>query len=75
MQAKNVISFEFKKEDRVYGFIIPSGAPLPEAYEAASSFLEEMVKLVKEHNEKVKKPEDEVKDELAEEKEKSQEEA
>ena len=75
MQAKNIISFDFEKEDRTYRFLMPSGAPLGEAYEAARNFLGEMVNLVNEHNEKVKSDESEDKNEAAEEQEESQEEA
>lgn len=60
MQAKKVIAFEYKKEDRLYSLIMPDGAPLGEAYEAAASFLGEMVRLINEHKEKQQpQPEDE----------------
>ncbi len=49
MQAKNIICFEFEKEERVYRLQMPMGAPLGEAYEAASSFKDEMVRLINEH--------------------------
>jgi len=51
MEAKNVIAFEYKKEDRVYCLTLPHGAPLGEAYEAVSSFLAEMVRMINEHAE------------------------
>ena len=49
MEAKNVIAFEFEKEDRVYRLQMPSGAPLGEAYEASAEFLAEIVRLINEH--------------------------
>ena len=52
MEAKNVIAFEYIKEDRVYRLDMPAGAPLGEAYEAAANFLAEMVRLINEHAEK-----------------------
>lgn len=60
MEAKNIIAFDFEKEDRCYRLSMPSGAPLGEAYEAASCFLAEMVKLINDHAEsaKPKEPED-----------------
>jgi len=65
MEAKNVIAFEFEKEGRTYRFELPGGAPLGEAYEAASSFLEKMVELINEHAKKSapKEPEGEEKPE------------
>ena len=52
MEAKSVISFEYKKEDRIYTLQMPAGAPLGEAYEAAASFLAEMVRMINDHAEK-----------------------
>jgi len=54
MEAKNVISYEFEKEDRVYRLMIPHGAPIGEAYEAAASFLDEMVRMINEHADQVR---------------------
>jgi hypothetical protein len=53
MEAKNVIAFEFKKEDRAYTFAIPNQAPLGEAYEAAATFLQHTVKLINDHAQKM----------------------
>ena len=49
MDAKNIIAFDFEKEDRIYRLQMPAGAPLGEAYEAAASFLAEMVRMINEH--------------------------
>ncbi len=49
MEAKNIIAFEYIKEDRVYRLEMSHGAPLGEAYEAAAAFLEEMVRMINEH--------------------------
>ncbi len=51
MEAKHVICFEFEKEDRMYRLEMPNAAPLGEAYEAASTFLAEVVRLINEHAE------------------------
>lgn len=61
MEAKNVIAFEYEKEDRVYRLEMPHGAPLGEAYEATSNFLAEMVRMINEHaqNSMPKESEDE----------------
>jgi len=60
MEAKNVIAFEYIKEDRLYRLEMPHGAPLGEAYEASAEFLAEMVRMINEHaeNAKPKEPED-----------------
>jgi len=57
METKNIISFEFEKEDRLYRLEMPHGAPLGEAYEAAGAFYSKMVELINEHAEK-NKPQD-----------------
>ena len=49
MEAKNLLVFEFKKEDRIYSLQMPAGAPLGEAYEASASFLAEMIRMINEH--------------------------
>ena len=59
METKNVICFEFEKEDRVYRLQMPLGAPLGEAYEAVSSFQMELVRLINEHAERSKPKEPE----------------
>lgn len=53
MEAKNVIAFEYKKEDRIYRLEMPHEAPLGEAYEASANFLQEIVKLINEHSQKM----------------------
>ena len=56
MDVLNEIVFEVvKEEDRKYRFTIPVDAPLGEAYEVAGGFMNEIVRLIKEHNEKVQK--------------------
>ena len=52
METKNIIALEVEKEDRVYRFQIPANAPLAEAYDAATQFLTEMVRMINEHAEK-----------------------
>lgn len=52
MEAKNIISFQYEKEDRIYSLQMPGGAPLGEAYEASANFLSEIVRLINEHTEK-----------------------
>ena len=59
MKAKNEISFEYIKEETIYRFTMPHGSPLGEAYEAAASFLEEMVRLINEHAAKMKEKDEE----------------
>lgn len=54
MKAQNLVAFEFEKEDRMYRLEMPNNAPLGEAYEAAASFLGEIVRLINEHSDKVK---------------------
>ena len=67
MEAKNLIAFEFEKEDRVYRLQMPAGAPLGEAYEASASFLAEMVRMINEHAAKaMPKESEEVEAELVE---------
>ena len=55
MDAMNEIVYEFVKEDRKYRFTIPVSAPLGEAHEASSAFMDVIVKLIIDHNTKVKK--------------------
>lgn len=62
MEAKNIISFEFKKEDRIYRFELPYGAPLGEAYEVCSLVLDEIVRQIKEHAEK-RRPQEPIEEE------------
>jgi len=59
MEAKQIISFEYEKEDRLYSLQMPSGAPLGEAYEAVASFLAEMVRMINEHAESAMPKEEE----------------
>lgn len=54
MEPKQIVHFDFEKEDRIYRFQMPAGAPLGEAYEASACFLAEMVRLINEHAEKMK---------------------
>ena len=63
MEAKNVIAFEYVKEDRIYRLQMPHGAPLGEAYEATGSFLAEMVRMINAHSESLKSKESEKEDE------------
>lgn len=58
MKARNIICFEFKKEERIYRLEMPHGAPLGEAYEVAFSFLKEMVQLINEQAEAAKPKEE-----------------
>jgi len=66
MKAKHEIVLEKKMEERVYRMSMEAGAPLGEAYESAAAFLDEIVRLIKEHAEKREKVE--VVDEKPEEK-------
>lgn len=59
MEAKRLIAFEYKKEDRIYTLEMPDGAPLGEAYEAAANFLQEMVTLINDHANKITATEEE----------------
>ena len=52
MKAKNEIILEIEKEDRVYQMSMPINAPLGESYEAAAAFLDEIIRLIKEHADK-----------------------
>ena len=54
MDVKNKICLEYKKEDRIYKMEMDHNAPLSEAYEAACGFLDEIVKLIQQHAEKIK---------------------
>ena len=70
MEVKNVICFEIEKEDRIYRLEMPMGAPLGEAYEVASNFLERMIELINENAEKAKleeKPKEEAEEKAVEE--------
>jgi len=49
MEAKNIIAFDFEKEERIYRLQMPIGAPLAEAYEASVYFMEEMVRMINQH--------------------------
>lgn len=53
MDAYNRISFEVKKEDRVYRFDIPNNAPMGEAYEAVGKFMDKMIELINQHRAQV----------------------
>ena len=55
MDALNEIVYEFVKEDRRYRFTIPVSAPLGEAHEASAAFMDVIVKLIIDHNSKIKK--------------------
>lgn len=58
MQFKNEITLEVTKDDeRKYRITMPSNAPLGEAYLVAGHFMDEIVRLINEHAEQVKKSE------------------
>ena len=48
MELKNCIEFSVVKEDRVYTFHAPAGAPFGELYDAAFETLNEIVRLAQE---------------------------
>ncbi len=73
MKGRRVIAFEYKKEDRGYTLQMEDGSPLGEAYEAAASFLKEIVKMINEHSDKMLPKEDT--GEVESEKDQSQEES
>lgn len=47
MQLKQIVSLEAKREDRVYTFNLPHGAPLGEAYDVAFGMLNQVVEMSK----------------------------
>lgn len=48
MEMKNCIEFVVKKEERVYSFHMPSGAPFGEIYDAVFEMLNEVVRIAQE---------------------------
>ena len=54
MEVNSLIVYEFKKDERIYHFHVPNGAPLGEAYEAAGAFMDCIVKSINEHAERMK---------------------
>lgn len=52
MKARNEIVLEFVGEDRVYRMSMPNDAPLAEAYAATGAFMDEIIRLIKDHAEK-----------------------
>ncbi len=50
MEAKHLIAFEYKKDDRTYELLMPNGAPLGEAYEAASTFVSKIAEMINDHS-------------------------
>ena len=59
MDIKSNITFEVKIEDRTYKMEMPVGAPLGEAYGAASQFMDKIIELINDHAAKQKAKEDE----------------
>jgi hypothetical protein len=55
MELKNKLSFEITKNDRVYEFSIPSGAPYGETYDAIFTFLEKILEQQKNNIDSLKK--------------------
>lgn len=57
MDQKAYVCLEVKKEDNVFKFLMPMGAPLGQAYDAAFACLQEIVSMSKAAAERAK-PED-----------------
>ena len=60
MKLVNSITFEIELEERKYRLEMPAGAPLGEAYIATSKFMDKVVQLINEHNEKIQPQETEI---------------
>ena len=58
MEKVSKLHFVVKKEERVFEFIAPAGAPFGEAHDALYSILAEILRMAQEVAEKAK-PEDE----------------
>lgn len=60
MEIKKDVIFEITKEERVYRFQIPEGAPLGDTYDVGWQFLEKILLLINDHvqNSKPKEPEE-----------------
>lgn len=58
MEARNEIVMEVRKEDRVYRFSMPNNASLGETYLAVGDIMDEVIRLINEHQKKIK-PEEE----------------
>lgn len=55
MKFKNEITLECIKDDRTYRITMPTDAGLGEAYMVAGQFMDEIVRLINDHAEQVKK--------------------
>lgn len=58
MDIVSKVAIEIKKEDRVYRFEMPVGAPFGECYDSAFQVLNKIAELSKEAAEKVKPAEE-----------------
>jgi hypothetical protein len=47
MNVKTSISIEITKDERVYSFVMPAGAPFGQAYDAAFEILQQIVEFSK----------------------------
>ena len=56
MDLKSVVSVEVKKNDRIFQFLMPVGAPFGECYDACFETLNKIAELSKEAAEAAKQP-------------------
>lgn len=59
MNAKSAVIIEVRKNDNVYEFVMPAGAPLGEAYDAGFEVLKSIVELSHQAVERAKQPSNE----------------
>ena len=52
MKVKSKLVFKHEIEDRSYSMVMDVNAPLGEAYQAAGTFLDEIIRLINEHAQK-----------------------
>ncbi len=58
MELKSMIAIEIEKNDRVFSFLLPVGAPFGEAYDAAFEVLGKIIEMSKEAADNMKASED-----------------
>ena len=55
MDLRSYVSIEVKKNDRVYSYLMPVGAPFGEAYDAAFEVLQSVLDMAKKSSEQINK--------------------
>lgn len=57
MDVKTQVVLEVKKNDRIFSYCMPAGAPFGEAYDAAYEILQQIIEFSKKATETLKQPE------------------